>query len=287
MRKLFTSVVIGAYVCFSGIATAEIVIGVNSPRGELKTMKKWREFGSYLETQVGDKITIKPLLPGKLLDNADSVDYLLANPTQSVVLKEMKGAKEIATLNKEDGPQFAGVIVAKKGSGITKGTDLKGKKVMSLKFKVAAGAYVFQTYHLAKQGIDPHKDFASMEAGKKQDDLVLAVKAGVIDAAFIRTGILEAMAKERKIDLGDFVIVDQRTGDGLELLHTTELYPEWYLLQMTKADDSKSSKVKAAALSLTPDSAAAKKAKIRGFVEPVSMENMKSAMKELKIPPFK
>lgn len=286
MKKLISAVMIGATLGFSGVAAAEIVVGVVAPRGALKAMKKWSEFGSYLESQVGDKVTIKPLPPAKLLGEADSVDYMLANPTQSVVLTESKGAKELATLSKKNGPQFAGVIVAKKGSGITKAADLKGKKVMSLKFKVAAGAYVFQTYHLSKKGVNPHKDFASFKEGKKQDDLILAVKAGVIDAAFVRSGILEAMAKEGKINMDDFEIVDQRKTKGFKLAHTTVMYPEWYFLKMPKASKSNAQKVASAVLNLKSDSPAAKKAKITGFVKPVSMKNIKLAMKELQVPPY-
>jgi ABC-type phosphate/phosphonate transport system substrate-binding protein len=286
MKKVISALLISATVGFSGVAAADIVVGVVAPRGALKAMKKWSEFGNYLESKVGDKVTIKPLSPGKLLDEAGDLDYVLANPTQSVVLTESKGAKELATVSKKNGPQFAGVIVAKKGKGISKATDLKGKKVMSLKFKVAAGAYVFQTYHLTKQGVNPHKDFASFKEGKKQDDLVLAVKAGIIDAAFVRSGILEAMAKEGKLNLNDFVIVDQRKGDGLDLVHTTDLYPEWYFLQMPKSAKSMRGKVSAAVLAVTADMQAAKKAKIKGFVKPVSMNNMKLAMKELHIPPY-
>jgi ABC-type phosphate/phosphonate transport system substrate-binding protein len=157
---------------------------------------------------------------------------------------------------------------------------------MSLKFRSAAGAYTFQTYHLMQKGINPHKDFASFKEGKKQDDLVLAVKAGIIDAAFVRSGLLEAMQKEGKIKLNDFVVVDQRTGDGLPLLHTTELYPEWYLSALKGTDSALTTKVKDAALSLKPQDPAAHYAKIKGFVQPVSMDSMKAALKALKIKPY-
>ena len=157
---------------------------------------------------------------------------------------------------------------------------------MALKFRQAAGAYIFQTYHLQQKGIDPHKDFASMKEGKKQDDLVMAVQAGNIDAAFIRTGILEAMEKEGKIKMGDFVVVDQNTTDGFPLAHTTALYPEWYLSSLKGTDTGKAEKVKMAALKLKSSDKAAKNAKIMGFVEPVSMDGMTDALKALKIQPF-
>ena len=270
------------------VAQADINIGVLAPRGELKALKQWTDFGKYVAAHVGEEVTIKAYSPRNLISAAadKKVDFMISNPTQAMVLKEVQGATPLATLNKKSGSQFAGVIVAKKDSGISKAEDLKGKKVMALKFRQAAGAYIFQTYHLQQKGIDPHKDFASMKEGKKQDDLVMAVQAGNIDAAFIRTGILEAMEKEGKIKMGDFVVVDQNTTDGFPLAHTTALYPEWYLSSLKGTDTGKAEKVKMAALKLKSSDKAAKNAKIMGFVEPVSMDGMTDALKALKIQPF-
>ena len=86
--------------------------------------------------------------------------------------------------------------MAKKGSGITKGQDLRGKRVLGHQFRVSAGAYVFQVYHLMRLGIDPHRDFAEFKDAKKQDDVILAVNFGSVDAGFVRSDLLERMIKE-------------------------------------------------------------------------------------------
>lgn len=270
------------------VTEASINIGVMAPRGPLKAMKRWIEFGRYMSKQLGEKVKITPLSPPNMVPvaRAGSVDFTLANPTMAVILQEAYHAQPLATLTKKNGSQFAGVIVAKKSSGITKAEDLKGKKVMALKFRRAAGAYTFQTYHLMQKGINPHKDFASFTEGRRQDELIMAVAKGEIDAAFVRSGMLESMAKEGKIKLEDFVAVDQRAGDGLPQLHTTTLYPEWYLSAMEGTDKELAKRVKAASLALSAKEKAAKRAKILGFVEPVPMDSMKTALKALKIAPF-
>lgn len=275
-------------LAFSITVQAATKIGVIAPRGALKTMKRWSEFSKYLEARIGDSVEIRPYSPNKIIAaaKAGEVDFMLSNPTQAVILQEVYGAQPLATLNKGNGSKFAGVIVAKKGSGIVKAEDLRSKKVMALKFRSSAGAYTFQTYHLQKKGIDAHNDFASFKEGKKQDDLVLAVKAGIIDAAFVRSGILEAMEQEGKIKLDEFVVVDQRKDNDLPLLHTTALYPEWYLSRLKNTDPALSEKVKAAALNIKPQDKAAQTAKIKGFVEPVPMDSMKAALKALKIKPY-
>lgn len=291
MRKILF-VFLTAFCLFAyfnpSIAFGEIKLGVNAERGELKAIKEWGELANYLSSTLGQPVKLVPLPPAKLLDAVGNkeVDFLLANPVQSVVVKEKYGFAPLATLNDKMGSQFAGVIVAKKGSGISKGADLKGKNVMSLKFKSAAGAYLFQVYHLLQQGIDAHRDFASFKEGQKQDDLVLAVKAGVIDAAFIRSGQLEAMEKEGKIKIEDFAIVDKRDDPGFPFLHSTVLYPEWFFSVTTKTDSKLVAKVKTALLKMTPDTKASKEAGINGFVNAASTEGLNQAMKSLKVPPY-
>jgi two-component system sensor histidine kinase TtrS len=287
-KVLLATGLTSALLALAPMAQASTSVGVLAPRGELKAIKKWAEFGKYLSAQIGDKVEIKPYAPRNLIKaaKAGEVEFVISNPTQAVILQEVHGAKPLATLKKKGGSQFAGVILAKKGSGITKSEDTKGKRGMALKFRRAAGAYTFQTYHLHQKGIDPHKDFSSFTEGKKQDELVLAVKNDKTDVAFIRTGILEAMEKEGKIKMDDFVVVDKVEDSSFPLVRTTVLYPEWYLSSLNGTDSGVADKVKSATLSLKASDRAAKKAKIAGFVEPVPMDSMKAALKALKIKPY-
>ncbi len=128
-------------------------------------------------------------------------------------------------------------------------------------------------------------EFASFVESKKQDDIPLAVKSGVVDVGFVRTGLLESMQKEGKISIDDFIIIDEKK-DVLPLVHSTDLYPEWFLMASKKASDEVAAKIKTAVLALKPGDAAAKSAAIDGFVEPISLENLKTALKALKVAPY-
>ncbi|MFV2059414.1 MAG: phosphate/phosphite/phosphonate ABC transporter substrate-binding protein [Gammaproteobacteria bacterium] len=266
---------------------AEVKVGVMASRGNLKAMKRWSEVGKYLSAETGTKIKIVPLKPNKTIEavSAGKVDYMLANPVLTVAMQEKLGTSPLVTLKKKSGPHFAGVIIAKKGSGITKAEDLKGKKVMGYKFKRSAAAYVFQVKYLMDKGIDPHKDFAVFKEAKGQDDIVLAVKAGTYDAGMVKSGLLEAMAKEGKISMSDFVVIDPQK-DGLTAVHTTKLYPQWYMSSTKKSNPELSNKIKSALLKLSSADAASKKAKIAGFVEPLSLDDLKVTLKALKLPPY-
>jgi ABC-type phosphate/phosphonate transport system substrate-binding protein len=275
-------------VLISNAFSQELKIGVLAPRGELKANARWQAFGKYLSHELGQDVAIIPLPPSRVTSAADSgkIDFLLSHSPHTVYVQEKLGANLLATLNTKAGPRFGGVIISKKGSGITNAEALRGKNVMSLKFKAAAGAYIFQTYHLLQEGIDPHKDFASLREGKKQDDLVLAVKNALIDAAFVRTGLLENMQREGKVKIDEFEIVDKRDDAGFPLLHSTELYPEWCMSALPTASSEDARKMAAALFKLTPDMPAAKKARIEGFVQPVSLDGIKQALKTLQIAPY-
>ena len=271
----------------TGLAHAvEIKFGVMAPRGAIKAMKRWGGLGKYLEAELGATVTVVPLKPGGFADamKSGAIDYGLSNPVVAVILKEKLGAQALATMNKKSGSKFAGTIISKKGSGITKAADLKGKKVMAFKFKRSAAAYVFQVKHLIDKGIDPHKDFAVFKEAKKQDDIVLAVKGGFFDAGFIKSGLLESMAKEG-ISMSDFEIVDKQS-DSLTSVHSTALYPEWTVSTSKTAKPEVTSKLKAALLKMTASTPASKKAKIVGFVEAVSLDGLAGTLKSLKLPPF-
>ncbi len=275
-------------ICLAGSAmAAEIKFGVQASRGAVKALKKWTEMAKYLEKETGYKIKLVPLNPSVTVKAAKEgkVDMMLSNPVLAVVLQKKMGFTPVATLKKKSGPRFGGVIISKKGSGIKTAKDLKGKKVMAYKFKKSAAAYVFQVKHLKDKGIDPHKDFKSFKEAKKQDDIVLAVHKGLIDAGFVKTGMVEAMAKEGKIKLDEINIVDQ-VKDDYQHKHTTALYPHWTLGYKPGYDMAIVAKVKAALLKLKADHVAAKKAKIKGFVEAVSLDGLSETLKALKLPPY-
>ena len=265
--------------------TADLRFVVNAPRGPLEA-QKWEALTAYMSKSVGKSIELVPLPADKVDDAVEKGegDLLLINPATAVVVTEKFGAKLLATMSAKGSQEFAGVILSKKGSGINKAVDLKGKSVLAFQFGVSAGAWVFQTYHMMQKGVHP-TDFSSFTESKKQDDIPLAVKAGVVDGGFVRTGLLESMQKEGKIAIDDFIIVDERK-DKLPLVHSTVLYPEWFMVATKKLPDDLAGKIKKSLLSLKASDEAAKSAGIDGFVEPISLDGMKAALKALKITPY-
>lgn len=214
------------------------------------------------------------------------VDLVLTHSAHTVAIMEQYDGRVLATLDSGAGPRFGGVIIAGKNSGISRLEHLKGKRVVSMKFKESAAAYVFQTYELHKVGIDPHKDFASLKERKHQDELVTAVANGEADAAFIRTDLLEKMTKEGKIKMSDFVIVNPRQERDFPYALSTDLYPEWCVTVLPHVPQAQVGAIKDALLRIAPNDPVAITANIKGFVEPVPMESIKTVLQALHISPY-
>jgi ABC-type phosphate/phosphonate transport system substrate-binding protein len=150
--------------------------------------------------------------------------------------------------------------------------------------KASAGAYLFQLYHLARNGVDPSRDLKSLRHNNSQDSIVLAVHAGRIHAGFVRSGIVEALALEGKINPDDLTIVDERH-DELKYRHTTELYPERFLVVSANLDVGLRDRLQRAALALGPADPASRAAGIDGFVKPLNLDKIREAMRMLPVRP--
>lgn len=287
MNKKISLQLLGAgLLLFSTLGyTADLRFGVSAPRGALEA-QKWEALTAHMSQAVGKSIELVPLTPAKIDDAIErgEVDFALVNPVSAVIVTQKFGAKSLATMSAKGTPKFAGVIISKKGSNINKSTDLKGKSVLAFQFGVSAGGWVFQTYHVMQKGIHS-TDFGSFTEAKKQDDIPLAVKSGAVDVGFVRSGMLESMQKEGKLSTDDFIIVDERK-DELPLLHSTVLYPEWFVVASKKMPEGIAEKIKASILSLKVGDEAAKSAGIDGFVEPISLNGLETALKALKVAPY-
>lgn len=271
----------------TNLAQAAVSIGVQAPRGALKAMAEWGELGKYLTQQMGQDVKIVAVDPAKTVKTFASgkVDYMLANPVLALTLIKKKGASPLVTLKRKSGNQFGGVIIARKGSNIKTAMDLKGKSVLAFKFKKSAAGYVFQVKHVMDKGIDPYRDFKSFKQAKSQDDIVLAVKNGLADAGFVKTGLLEAMEQEGKIKPDDVQIVD-KVNDSYKRIHSTRLYPEWTVVYHSNSDPGVTAKLKSLLLGLSVTDEPCKKARIAGFVNPISFKELDHTMKTLKLGPY-
>jgi phosphate/phosphite/phosphonate ABC transporter binding protein len=279
-----------ASAMFVVAAQAEIKIGVLALRGAPKVMEQYTETGQYLTDKMGEPVTIMPLAftAVKPMLKDGKIDFVLANSSFYVELEQLHGAKAIAMqVNSANGKpikEFGGVILVRKDSPIKTLADLKGKKFMVVKASSFGGAQMALRL-LLQNGIDYKKDFSEFKEGGKHDNVVLAVKNGVMDAGTVRTDVMETMAKEGTISMDEFRIINQ-INDDFPYVHSTELYPEWPMAAAKHVDEAKAKKLADALIAMKADSDAAKKSGIIGWAPAGDFSSVRECLKELKYGAF-
>lgn len=279
-----------ASAMFVAAAQAEIKIGILALRGAPKVMEEWTAMGEYLTDKMGEQVTIMPLEFAAIepMIKSGKIDFMLANSAFYVEMEKLYGAKAIAMqINSAGGKpvkEFGGVIFARKDSPINTLSDLKGKKFMVVKASSFGGGQMAMRL-LLQNGIDYKKDFAEFKEGGKHDNVVLAVKNGAMDAGTVRSDVLEAMAKEGKISMAEFKIINQ-VKDSFPFVHSTELYPEWPMAAAKHVEGGKVKKLAEALIAVKSDSDAAKKAGILGWAPPADFKSVRECLKALKYGAF-
>ena len=160
--------------------------------------------------------------------------------------------------------------------------DLKGKKFMAVK-KSSFGGWQMAYKEFVDAGLDPFKDFASMEFSGKHDKVVVAVKNGQMEAGTVRTDTLERMTASGAIAMEDFKIIGKKDYGDFPFVCSTALYPEWPLGKVAATDDGLAAKVVAALMELKPEDNAAKSAKIVGWTAPLDYSGIDALQKSLKV----
>lgn len=115
-KNIFTSFLALIVLIAATPSYAEIKIGVLAPRGQLKSMKRWKDFSHYMTNKLGDKVQMVPLAPPEIVPavKADTIDLVLTNPVHTAIISELYDGKLLATLNKKSGPWFCGRYCCKK-----------------------------------------------------------------------------------------------------------------------------------------------------------------------------
>ena len=189
------------------------------------------------------------------------MDFVLVNPGIYVNLEVRDRVSRIATLKNRLGGisynNFGGVVFTRRDrTDLQTLQDLKGSRFMALD-KTSLGGFEMAWREMHAQGIEPYRDFAKLSFGGIHDDVVLAVRDGLVDAGTVRTNILERMAQDGVIDIDDFRVIGRHEDSGFPLVHSTRLYPEWPFSKVRHTSNALAQKVVIALLSMPADHPAA------------------------------
>ncbi|MCB2102000.1 MAG: PhnD/SsuA/transferrin family substrate-binding protein [Rhodobacterales bacterium] len=272
----------------------EARIGVLAFRGPDRAVDRWTPTAAYLDGAVpGWHFTIVPLTLAEL-DAAvaeGSVDLVLTNPGDYVVLEARHGISRIATLRSPlgvaAGNLFGAVIFARADrDDLNTLADLKGKTFMGVE-REGFGGFQMAWRALKDAGVDPFTDVAALHfSGFPQDRVARAVLDGTVDAGTFRTDTLENLAMEGRLKLSDFKVLGGRQHPGFPFLVSTRLYPEWPFATARHTDPVLAQRVAIALLSMPADHPAARAGRNRGWTVPLDYQPVHDLFRDLGLGPY-
>ncbi|MGZ5001407.1 MAG: EAL domain-containing protein, partial [Methylomonas sp.] len=181
---------------------------------------------------------------------------------------------------------FGGVIFSRADqSTINTLNDIKGKTI-AVTSTDSLGGYQMEAYELKQAGIYLPQDAELIITGMPHDNVVEAVLAGRADVGFVRTHVLEGMAREGKLDLAQVKVLNTQNLPGFPALVSTQLYPEWPIASLPHIDDGLAKHVAAVLFLLDENTAVTRAMDIYGFSVPADYTPVADLLKELRLPPF-
>lgn len=290
-------VILSAVFCYNPGAAEELVkIGVLAQRGEEQCLKTWQPTADYLSSRIpGHRFEIIPLGYSIISTTVASgkVDFILTNSAMYVELEQKYGVNRIVTLKERRQNRLYssyGSVIFTRASrkDIRSFNDLKGRSIMGVS-EDSLGGWMMAWRELKENGIQPPRDFTSLSYGETHDDVVYAVRDGVVEVGVVRTNSLEVMAEEGSIVLSDFFVFPPPLTVPRPLpsyLITTREYPNWPMAEVRGTIDSLAEKVAVALLAMPMESQAAMAAGSGGWTIPLNYQPVMDCMMALHVGPY-
>ena len=294
MSALFRAVLV-VLVLFGSAAHAadRLTLGVFAFRPKSIMIERYQPLADYLSEKLGGTPVELAVLEQAELDEAVAahrVDLVMTNPSHYLELRShnsLSGA--LATLVSSEGGQavssLGGCIIVRAGRGdITGLRDLRGRRV-AISGPRFLGGYQAQAFELMQVGVRVPDQLDLIVVGR-HDAVVEAVLEGRADAGFIRTGIIESLVAEGRLDASQLVVLNPQALAGYPFAVSTRLYPEWPFVALPHVDRPTVRRVSAALLGLEPSHPAARAAGIAGFSPPLDYLPVETMARTLRLPPF-
>ncbi len=189
--------------------------GVLSIAQPARIFEKWQPFADYLSEQLGQKVEIVvPRGFGKMKKTIvdEKVDFFYVNSLVFYRLKEQKKAEAVAQMKNIDGKTTSvSQVFVKRGSGINKIEDLKGKNFAYVS-PMGAGGYIAPRAYLYESGLKSGVDNKEVFT-KNLSNSIHGVLLGDYDAGTMCGVNFKLMSK--KIETGE-----------LKIIGSSDAYPE-------------------------------------------------------------
>lgn len=293
-RRLSQKILFCICLVMAGVVSADTIrIGVLAYRPKEQTQAQWLPLAESLHRKMPQYEFVIEALDYHEFDQALSqrhFDLVFTNPAHYILLKHRYDlSAPMATVVNYQGEhafsRFGGVIFTQaKRNDLNRIQDLRGKTI-AITDMGSLGGFQMQAYELLQQGLDIQRDIKWSLTNMPHDRVVEAVLAGRVDAGFIRSGVLEAMQAEGRLQATGVKVLNPQAGNYPVQL-STQLYPEWPIAAMPHLDDKLARKLTVALLTVEDDEQLTAKMNIQGFVVPADYQKVENLLRVLRVPPF-
>ncbi len=270
-----------------------LTIGVLSFQPIASTKRQWQPLVDYLNQSLSNvQLSLKVLTFTELQKEIEtkSIDFLLTNSANYIQLTHQYGlsAPLASLINDSNGSplfRFGGAIIIRKdNASIQNLIDLKGKRVATPSFQ-SFGGYMMQAYELQLAGLDLKKDLQFIETGMPHDTAITALLNKEVDAAFVRTGVLESLHNKFPSGFNQLQVIN-RSSERFPFMLSTRLYPEWPFSALPHTNTVIAGKIAGLLLTLEHDSITTQKIGIHGFSIPADYEPIREVLRTLRVYPY-
>ncbi len=267
--------------------------GVLSFRPDTQSLAQWQPLARYLESALNRPVDLSvhdlPHLEAAVAGG--ELDVVFTNPGHYILLNQRYAlsaplATQVNAVGDDDVSEFGGVIFTRADAmKIVSLPDISGKRVAvtSVDF---LGGYQLQAFVLQKAGLPVLEPSMLVATGMPQDNVVTAVLSGRAEVGFVRTGILESMVQEGRLDPAAFKVIHRQDHGLFPYASSTPLVPEWPIAVMASVDPQTARSLAIALLELPRYGPEAIAAGLSGFMPPANYGKVETLLRSLRMPPF-
>lgn len=274
------------------IIASEVNILVIAIHGVENSKAAWLPTINHLNKSLPQHhFSLVPVLPSNLdeierLVQSESVDFVITQPAIYVDLEIKFGVTKMLTMVKRGGySQFGSAIVTLQESEIHAISDLRGKRLAGVA-ELGFGGWLVGCREMLDHNFNPFHDADDIIFTGNQYEEVKALTEGRVDAAVLRTGMLESLASSGQIDMKQFRILEEKQHPGFNLKISTALYPEWAIAHTHRAANELSREVAMALLSIPSSSDAAINAGYQEWTFPYDYQPVHELLKSMSVGPY-
>lgn len=185
-------------------------IGYMICNSEKETLHRFIPLSKYLGDKLGCNFETVAIDTINFTKEIDKLDFTHSNSLLYIILNRFNGVDVLAAEKKGSlGFRSQGIILARKDSGISKISELKGKSMIFGPMLAPTG-FMAQVDLLLKSGIDPEQDLKTYtipNGSFKHEKVIYGVMFGKYDAGSIPIDDFENMTSDNRIDPNDFSII--------------------------------------------------------------------------------